>query len=292
LLASWQTVGGCGASSATGAGVGVKWIGRGTSGGLFNVQTMSSYNRLLDPVDHTKLEHQLFVTTLLTRDLGDAWNVGVSIPYVYKFLLNPYGEIGGRIMDLSNGGLGDMSLQATRKFGTIRDTLVTLSVGLPTGKFDTTYKMKPLRQHQQLGFGKLSGGLTVDHVMDKIWGLVVVGASAGYRGGENRMSNYRAPSGSAYAFTGYFLGPLVPSVGVSVTGFLGHDRDQSEEENSGLFILSPTAALEWSTDWIAVLAGFSLPYQYDGVRLRDGMPKSPWSFGAWTMSLGITVSPF
>src|SRR4051812_27611791 len=51
LLASWETVGGCGASAATGAGVGVKWIGRGASGGLFGVQTMSSYSRLTDPAD-------------------------------------------------------------------------------------------------------------------------------------------------------------------------------------------------------------------------------------------------
>src|SRR5688572_25136530 len=30
-LASWQTIGGCGAGSATGAGAGVKWVGRGVT---------------------------------------------------------------------------------------------------------------------------------------------------------------------------------------------------------------------------------------------------------------------
>src|SRR2546430_1184312 len=39
LLASWQSVGGCGAGAASGGGVGVKWIGHSVSGGLFNVQS-------------------------------------------------------------------------------------------------------------------------------------------------------------------------------------------------------------------------------------------------------------
>jgi hypothetical protein len=290
LLASWETVGGCGASAATGAGVGVKWIGRGASGGLFGVQTMSSYSRLTDPAD---AQHQLFVTTLITRDIGDAWQLGLSLPYVYKFLVNPYGEIGGRVMDLSNSGLGDMFVQATHRFGAIRDTLVTVQLGLPTGKWDTAYRTKVLRQDQQLGFGRYAAGLTVDHIMDQVWGLVVVGGSAAYRGGENKLASYRAPSASAYAFAGYFLGPLVPSLGVSLTGFAGHDKDQSLAENSALALVAPTAALEWSTDWIAVLVGASFPYQYDGVKVdSNGAARKPYGFGSWTLSLGITLAPF
>jgi hypothetical protein len=230
---------------------------------------------------------------LITRDIGDAWQLGASIPYVYKFIYSPFGAIDGRDLDLSNSGLGDIFLQTTRRFGAIRDTLVTLQLGLPTGKWDTAYRGKPLRQDQQLGFGRFTGGLTIDHVMDEIWGLVVVGASAAYRGGENKLANYRAPSASAYAFAGYYLGPLVPSVGLSVTGFAGHDRDQSLAENSALALVAPTAAVEWSTDWIAVLLGASFPYQYDGIKVdSNGRPRTPYGLGAWTLSLGITISPF
>jgi hypothetical protein len=290
LLASWQTVGGCGASAASGSGVGVKWVGRGASGGLFNVQTMSTYSRLTDPTDS---QRQLFVTSLITRDLGDAWQLGVSIPYVYKFIYSPFGEVDGRDLDLSNSGLGDVFLQTTHRFGAIRDTLVTLQVGLPTGKWNTAYRMKYLRQDQQLGFGKVVGGLTVDHVMDQVWGLVVVGASGAYRGGQNALGSYRAPSASAYAFAGYFLGPVVPAIGVSVTGFAGHDKDQTVQENSSLVLAAPTASLEWSTDWIAVLLGASFPYQYDGIT-KDSMnlPRKSYGFGVWSVSLGITLSPF
>jgi hypothetical protein len=288
LLASWQTVGGCGASAATGGGVGVKWIGRNVTGGLFTVQTLGSYSPPA-PSDVRHVDHQYFLSTLITRDLDDAWSVGINVPYVYKYMTDPY----SLNIDLSNSGLGDVFVQATHKFGIIHDTLVTAAIGLPTGKYATQYKMTYLRQHRQLGFGKLAASLTVDHTLDKIWGLVVVGATGAWRGGDNSIGNYRAPSGSAYAFAGYFLGPVVPAVGVSLTGFSGHDKDRGEDENTGLYLLSPTLSLEWSTPWVAVLAGFSLPYQYDGITsTAEGGPRSPWGFGSWSATLGISVSPF
>src|ERR1700685_138827 len=42
LLSSWETVGGCGAGGTGGQGVGVKWIGHDTTGGLFKAQLMGS----------------------------------------------------------------------------------------------------------------------------------------------------------------------------------------------------------------------------------------------------------
>jgi hypothetical protein len=288
LLASWQTVGGCGASASTGAGVGVKWIGRNVTGGLFGVQCLGSYTPP-PPRDVANVDYQFFLTTLITRDLGDAWTVGVNVPVVYKYMRDPY----GLHIDLSNSGLGDVFVQGSRKLGTIHDTVVTAAVGLPTGKHDTQYKMDYLKQHRQLGFGKLAASLLVDHNIDETWGLMVLGAAGAWRGGNNDIGNYRAPSASAYGFAGYFLGPLVPAVGLSVTGFTAHDRDRGEDENTGLFIVAPTLSLEWSTAWFAVLAGGSFPYQYDGIRKdSEGRPRSAWGFGAWTVTLGFTFSPF
>src|SRR2546421_12593908 len=40
LLASWQTVGGCGAGGANGTGV--KWIGRNTTGGMFQLMVLNN----------------------------------------------------------------------------------------------------------------------------------------------------------------------------------------------------------------------------------------------------------
>jgi hypothetical protein len=285
LLASWESFGGCGSSSATGAGAGVKWIGRSVSGGLFNVECQGNYTPLLS--DPKKLEYQFFLSTLISMDL-EKWILGVNMPLVYKYMRDPY----GLNVDLSNSGLGDVFLQVTRKLGTINDTLVTAAVGLPTGKWDQQYKNDYLRQHQQLGFGKPAFALTIDHTMDEIWGKIVVGGSGTWRGGENKIANYRAPSASTYAFVGYFLGPLVPAMGLSLTGFTGHDRDRSQPENSGLYLISPTFSLEWSTDWIAVLAGASFPYQYDGIHELDGARKSPWGWGAYTVTLGVAFAPF
>src|SRR6202008_418693 len=42
-LASWQTVGGCGAGASSGTGAGVKWVGRNVSGGLFHVECQANY---------------------------------------------------------------------------------------------------------------------------------------------------------------------------------------------------------------------------------------------------------
>src|SRR5262249_26138741 len=69
LLASWQTIGGCGSSGATGT-AGIKWIGRGTTGGLFNVQTQANYSTL---GNSPYQDHNFFLNTLITRDIGQKW---------------------------------------------------------------------------------------------------------------------------------------------------------------------------------------------------------------------------
>lgn len=292
LLASWQTVGGCGAGSATGAGAGVKWIGRGVSGGLFSVQTVGTYNRL---TFKGKREQNAFVNTLVTRNLDDKWIVGANVPFVYKYFNNFFEDPQGAVptVDVSNGGLGDVSLQITRRLGNINATSLTALVGLPTGVYDAQYGGIALAQHQQVGFGRPTGSLILDHTMDEIWGVIVVGGLASYRGGQNRFDSYRAPSATAYAYSGYFLGPFVPAVGLGLTGFNGHDRDKTQRENTGLVSLAPSVSLEWATDWFALLAGAVFPYQYDGITTDAvGAPKSPWGWGSWIIGLGLALSPF
>jgi hypothetical protein len=290
LLASWQTIGGCGAGSATGGGAGIKWVGRGVRGGLFNVLEQGSYTETHIGMQGNRERHTVD-NTLITRDIGDKWNVGVNIPLVYKYF-DDYRNGG---IDVSNGGLGDMSVQGTRKLGNINDTMVTAVLGLPTGTYREFYKGRALEQHQQLGFGEFTGSLLLDHTMDRGWGLIVLGGLASYRGGENKIQSYRAPSATGYAYTGYYLGPFVPVLGLGVTGFTGHDRSINEEVASALFSVAANASLEWSNDWFALLIGASVPYQYDGYNhdpVRMDVPKSPWGFGSWSVGLGLAVSPF
>ncbi|HET8936977.1 MAG TPA: hypothetical protein VFN67_26220, partial [Polyangiales bacterium] len=76
LLASWQTIGGCGAGSTGGAGT-VKWIGHNTTGGLFQDITLANYIRF-------PRGYNLILSTQLTRDFTDRWNFGVLVPFAYK----------------------------------------------------------------------------------------------------------------------------------------------------------------------------------------------------------------
>src|SRR4029079_4909917 len=46
LLASWQTIGGCGAGAGAASSAGLKWVGRNVTGGLFNVQEQVSYSTI------------------------------------------------------------------------------------------------------------------------------------------------------------------------------------------------------------------------------------------------------
>jgi hypothetical protein len=294
LLASWQTVGGCGAGSGGGSSVGLKWIGRNVTGGLFNVQEQVSYTKLGKP---GYPEYNYFFNTLITADVGDKWNVGVNLPLVYKYLVDPrhIGGSGVPPVDYTNSGMGDISVIGTRKLGRINSTSLTGIFGIPTGVYDARWNAggTPINQSQQIGFGEPTGSLILDQTLDQVWGLVVVGGAAAWRGGENKVHNYRAPSATAYGYAGYFLGPIVPAFGLSLTGLTGHDRDQDAIQNTPLFSAAANLSLEWSTAWIALLIAASIPYGYDGIKLdENGQPRSPWRLQPWTVSLGVAAAPF
>lgn len=290
LLSSWETVGGCGAGGS-GSGAAIKWIGRNVHGGLFNViQTTGYLNLYNDPKSQDfHGGYNISSTTQISRDLSEKWVAGVILPYTYKFYRDyKPNELALTKHDVSNGGLGDMSVMLIRKFGEINDTIATLSVGLPTGEANAIVPSEgsPLSQEKQLGFGRPNASLALDHVFDEIWGLFVMGGTASYRGGRNKNESYRAPSANAYSYVGYYAGPFVPSLGVTVTGFSAHDEDINARQNTPLVTVSPTAAVEWSSDYVAILLGGSLPF--GTARINDNKPF----LLPWTVSLGISVSPF
>ena len=276
VLSTWETIGGCGAGSSSGAGASVKWIGRSVRGGLFSAQLMASYLQVPDQYNLSG-GYNFSMVAQVTRDIGEKWNVGVAVPYLYKYYRDYY-ELP---VDISNAGLGDVGLLLTRRFGAINDTIVTASVGLPTGVHDARYKNDLLTQDKQLGHGRVTGSLMLDHVFDETWGLIVLGALASYRGGTNEFGSYRAPMGSVYAHAGYIMGPFVPALGLTLNGFAGHDLDRTLEQDSPLGTLGGSASIEWSNDYVAVLVGGSLPF-----RLPE-FTREPW-----IVALGVAVSPF
>ncbi|RYZ10249.1 MAG: hypothetical protein EOO73_01340 [Myxococcales bacterium] len=284
LLASWQTIGGCGAGTSTSSGGGLKWIGHSVSGGLFNLQTQASYAHLDDGYIAT-------FNTQISREVTERWALGVSAPILYKY----YRSYKALPVDVSNAGVGDTSAFVTRKFGEIKATALTLTVGFPTGTYKAAYKNDYLSQEKQLGIGRLTGSLSLDHTMDEQWGVIVVGAAGGYRGGKNALGNYRAPFANAYGYIGYFTGPFVPSLGLTLQRYFGVDRDRGLEQQMRLMLLTAQAAIEWSTDTVAVLGGVSVPFGWEAGAPAPGgavaTAQGP-GFQPWTVGVGLTLSPF
>jgi hypothetical protein len=278
-LASWQTIGGCGAGASTGGVGGVKWIGRNVRGGLFKVECQANYVDIPEG-------HQYVGTSLVSADVTPKWNLGVNVPYLYKYMNDPF-KVG---VDLANKGPGDVNLLLTRRLGATNDWTVTLSGGLPTGTNDVAYLREPLPQDWQLGLGKPTAALTIDHTIDNLWGPVVLGGTANWRGGENQHGNYRAPTASLYSYVGYLLGPLVPAAGLSLTGFAGPDRDRGSPQAVPGATLAAHLSLEWATDWMAVLVGTSLPADFAVKSESKTEKENRFGYG-WTFAIGLAFAP-
>jgi hypothetical protein len=301
LLASWETIGGCGAGGATGTGV--KWIGHNTTGGLFQQMLMSNF--VVIPVG--AFGHSGGYNEIVNLQLGKdfifdpwrgTWNFSLSVPYLYKY----YNNLGG----FSNAGIGDLNVFLSRKLGTDNSTSVTLIGGVPTGTFTAQYGGGPLTPDQQLGFGRVTAALQAEHTFDQDWGLILTGGSAGYRGGTQTdkylwvfdhpsQHNYRAPSASVYGYAGYFLGSFVPALGVNFTGYTRQDTrgDFGETVDAPVATGALHASLEWSNPYIAILGGVYVPL---AVRGKD-WHTSPTAEGGtllqpWTLAIGLSSSPF
>jgi hypothetical protein len=201
----------------------------------------------------------------------------VNVPWLYKYWREPYGPG----LDISNEGWGDVAVLLTRRLGPINATTVTASIGIPTGGHAAAdARGSVLRQDKQMGHGKLTAGLIVDHTFDNLWGPVVIGGTVDYRGGENERGAYRSPAGSLYSYAGYLLGPFTPAFGLTFNHFRSEDRDNGFPQPRPGSTVAVNASLEFATEYIAFLLGGSQPFDLKGAR-------QPWLVG-----LGASISPF
>jgi hypothetical protein len=277
-LAGWQTIGGCGAGASTGSGSAVKWVGRGVRGGLFYFESQVNYVAV--PYGYSFVS-----STLLSYDLDPSWSVAVNVPYLYKFMNDPYQVR----VNLANKGPGDIAFLLSRKLGATNAWKATLSVGAPTGTHDTAFRMQLLPQDRQLGLGNPTAAFILDHVIDNLWGPIVVGGTLNWRGGENDRGSYRAPSGSLYGYVGPHLGPFTPAAGVAITGYAGNDRDVGEPQALPRVSVAPSVSLEWAADSVALLLGASLPYD---MRVESPTVARTNRFGPWVVALGAAFALF
>jgi hypothetical protein len=219
------------------------------------------------------------------HDLTPSGTLGVSVPYLYKYMRDPFDVM----VDLANRGVGDVNFLLTRRLGDTNAWSATAMVGAPTGAHETRFRTLILPQDRQLGLGKPTATLVVDHTIDNIWGPVVLGGSGNWRGGENGLGSYRAPSASLHGYVAYLLGPSAPAVGLSATSFFGKDRDIGQSQALPAVSVAASLSLEWATDWMAILAGVSVPYD---VAVSSPMVTSYNRFGSWVLALGVAFAPF
>jgi hypothetical protein len=274
VLASWGDIGGCGAgggaSSSTGGGV--KWVGRGVQGGLIDVQCLAS-----ETFVHGN-EFTFFNVRLGTRALT-GWNFGLYVPVLYKI-----GDVTvlGATRTAHMAGFGDVSVEASRKLGITGAHLLTLGASAPSGAWDAVRRGVVLPQHLQLGSGTLGVSGAYEYTFDRDWGLAILGAGASYGGWENSIGDFRSPSASAYTHVGFFLGPLVPSVGLTLFGKPMRDRERGEDKPTDTdprFMITPNVTLEWASDELALLLSASTAF-------------STLGFENATVTLGISASLF
>jgi len=167
-LTPWASIGGCGAGGSGGGGGGAKWIGKGVSGGLLDVQTLYGFT----------LGQNYVNNQLSTRLSGKpVWHttLGLSIPIVSKF-----GEAQPLNFDEAKnfitGGLGDLSIDYARTLGAAGQWSLGLALSIPTGQYDIKRGkdgekwLLPagLQKGTGLWNASLSLGLTKD-VEDGIW---------------------------------------------------------------------------------------------------------------------------
>lgn len=257
VLASWGNIGGCGVGGASSATGGVKWVGRGVTGGLVDVQCTTTQTLML------RNGFQSTVNLRLATGYFDSWVFAAQAPFRFNVQdVDVYGTTKTALLP----GWGDAGVEVTRKLGTANNSSLTLTLNFPTGSSDAIRQGVVLPQQMQLGTGTVGGGLTFEHTQDKDWGLLIFGTSIAYGGWENSIGDQRGSSASAYLYSGFILGPLVPSLGLAYTAKFSGDRERLIRlPDQPMVFLTPSVGLEWTTDLIGLLLAFSAPLSLTGV---------------------------
>ncbi len=175
-LTPWENIGGCGASSGSVSGASqLKWIGKGVSGGLFNVelffmQAMLSDTAQFDDENNSgwmKIKNTSFITNIsFKRRFLD---FKLSLPFVYK------DGLGTR-----TGLLGDMSFDVGLNWGSSVFFNSALSFGFPTGRYRIHVPGSNARYvlpEMQLGSGVFSISPRFQVTVDRDWGILTGGFS-------------------------------------------------------------------------------------------------------------------
>jgi hypothetical protein len=185
-VAVWNNIGGCGSSGGGAAAGAGKWVGRGVSGGLVDMEVLS--NKTLGG-DY--IYSAVAGSATLHFPSHPAWTVGLSTAWksnTFEYEGYKVAEDLTSRMERTTGGFSDLGFSLNRIFGNENEHSIGLSSSLPTGQHDIKrlhFKgqniepddMRWMNPFVQPGSGLYNLGLSYEYTKTKDWGLVVFGAS-------------------------------------------------------------------------------------------------------------------
>jgi hypothetical protein len=185
-VAFWNNIGGCGSSGGGAAAGAGKWVGRGVSGGIVDLELLTNQTIGGDYLYST------FGPSFTFHHPGlPNYTVGLSM----AFKSNAFEYEGYKVSeDLTSrqprhtGGFGDLGLSFNRIFGNENEHSLGLSASLPTGQHDIKrlhfkgQNIEPddvryMNPFVQPGSGLYNLGLSYEWTKTKDWGLLVFGGS-------------------------------------------------------------------------------------------------------------------
>jgi hypothetical protein len=169
-LVPWKNIGGCGAGGSGGLGGGnIKWIGRGVSGGLLDVQSITSVEIGQTRRNFASMQRLSFKPTFSS-------SIALSIPVLSKTAqFQPQTNLPSRTE--VTGGVGDLLLDFSRTFGSIGQYAFMATLTLPTGQYDIKRGEETNQQYLsnilQLGGGVYAASLGLSYSRDFDRGILI-----------------------------------------------------------------------------------------------------------------------
>jgi len=174
LYTPWECIGGCGAGgSGNSGGATVKWIGKGVSGGLIDIQSLGGYSLFRDHSVSSVVSRFSFKPTYTSQ-------IGLTVPVYDKAASIQPSTLYPRQYE-ETGGTGDLGVDGTLNFGLEGEFAVMASVCLPTGQYNivrgTDQMGYLLPSLSQLGTGLTVPALTLSYSKDVENGMWVFDAT-------------------------------------------------------------------------------------------------------------------
>jgi hypothetical protein len=163
FLTPWASIGGCGAGGSGGAGGGnIKWIGRGVTGGLLDIQVLSN-------IEVSQTRRNVAFTPRFSCKPSYTTQLALTVPVLSKIgQFQPQAQLDPATMVA--GGIGDLMFDFSKNLGMSGQYSLMATLTVPTGQWDISRGSEKspqvLSNMLQLGTGIYSGSLGLSYSRD------------------------------------------------------------------------------------------------------------------------------